>query len=257
MSPVRDMSKPSPLFVIEAPGKVRVLRRSLRKLGMHAEVVCTKGHFVAFPERLRPLGITSDYQPIGLRANPAVVRRLQALARDADVFIATDDDQEGHRIAVDVYQHIKAIARRTVRLPLRDISMDGVRQVLERAAPVAVHTGRPAGVRRIVDRLIGYSYSRQGIACGRVSSALLSVTARHAPIIGHVVLSLPAADGGEVFACRMPVTRETLSLWRYRQRLLWDSQPARVMKVAGKRTSPLNYAGLMQHVLARHHEVRA
>jgi len=252
------MSERPALFVIEAPGKVKVLDASLKKLGLsNVAIMHTKGHFVAFPERLRPLGITSDYETPGLSANPVVVRKLQSLARGAEVYIATDDDQEGHRIAVDVYQSIKGIARRTVRVPLRDISVDGVRRALERSSSVAPHTGRPAGVRRIVDRLIGYAYSRQGVACGRVSSALLSAVARREPYIGHVVLTLPAADGGDAFCCRLPVTQANLTLWQARQRALLDSQAAKVATVRGRRTSPLNYTGMMQHLLRAHHEVRA
>jgi len=252
------MSERPAVFVIEAPGKVKALRRALQKLNIpNAEIVHTRGHFVNFPERLRPLGITSDYKTPGLSANPVVLAKLRSLADGAEVYIAADDDQEGDRIAVDVYQAIKDIATRTVRVPLRDVSVDGVRQALKRAAPVTPHSGRPAGVRRIVDRLIGYAYSRQGVACGRVSSALLAAVDRREPDIGHVVLILPAVDGGDAFSCRVPVTRTNLSLWQERQRLLLDSQPAKVAKVTGKRTTPLNYTGMMCHLLRTHHEVWA
>ncbi len=246
------------LFVIEAPGKVKTLEKSLKRLGMAgAKIAHTKGHFVRFPAGLRPLGITADYQTPGLSANPLVKGRLRSLAKDAVVYIATDDDQEGHLIAVDVYDAIKDLARRTVRMPLRDVSVAGVRQALERAAAVVPHTGRPAHVRRIVDRLIGYTYSRQGVACGRVSSALLAAFARRPPIIGHVVLSVPATDGGAPFVARLPVTKATLPTWRERQAALLGSQPVKVAKAVGKRTAPLNYAGLMQHLLRAHYEMRA
>lgn len=99
------------LFVIEAPGKAKLLEGILRELRIDAKVQATRGHFMAMPGKLKPLGIDSRMREfMRVPSNPEVFMRLRDMAREADnLFIATDADQEGDVIAWDVHEATRDI----------------------------------------------------------------------------------------------------------------------------------------------------
>jgi DNA topoisomerase-1 len=207
------MSRPAQTFlvVIEAPGKVERLSRIFSELNVDATLLATVGHLYANPDSLRPLGIDENLQET-LRApvNPQLIAELKLKAGAHDfVLIATDPDQEGDVIAIDVYNLIRDI-KPAARLQLRGLDKKSVRDACGKLNDMDDREAWPGASRRILDRLIGGTLSDldHGFSVGRVQSALLGIINREPVPYGRLYLKLPASDGGQPFVATMPVTRD-------------------------------------------------
>lgn len=190
------------LWIIEAPGKASTLQALLTRMGLEARVQATKGHLLSMPDRLTPLGIDSGLQEY-LRAprDPEIVTRLRTMASETvalggRIVVATDADQEGDVIAWDVASVLSDIAPAPLRVRLRGMDDDSIREAVAEAAPVRQEDAIPGRTRAIVDRLIGGAFSGGGVAVGRVGTALLGLVAQGTPVVHRLRLSAPAKDGG-------------------------------------------------------------
>jgi DNA topoisomerase-1 len=202
------------LWVIEAPGKARTLEAILAKVGLDARVQATKGHLMTMPDRLTPVGIDSGMHEF-LRAprDMDVVKRIRDMAREAErVVVATDADQEGDVIAWDVADMISDIVAQPVRVRLRGMDDESVREAIAASSPVRKEDAVPGRTRAIVDRLLGAAFSGEGVAVGRVGTALLGLVQSGRPCVHRLRLSAPAKDGGRPWLAecdvRMPLTRK-------------------------------------------------
>lgn len=186
------------LFVIEAPGKAQGFEKALRSLGTDARVQATKGHLYAMPDTLDPVGIDKNmHEYMRAPRDIKVVRRLRDEARQADrVFIATDADQEGDVIAWDVYKLIEDIHSEAYRVRLKGMDQESIAEAIQAATTVSELDAVPGRTRAIVDRLIGATFSKDGVAVGRVSTALLGLVAEMKSSPLKLILSAPAKDGG-------------------------------------------------------------
>jgi len=186
------------LFVIEAPGKARQLEQILSAIGVDARVQATRGHLYEMPERLTPLGIDSAFREFkrNLR-DPILGHRIREEAKAADrVIIATDADAEGDVIAWDVTELISDIHSDPLRVRLRGMDEDSVRESIDEAKPVSKRDAIPGRTRAIIDRMIGATFSHDGIAVGRVGTALLGLVASSSPSVRRLRLVAPSKDGG-------------------------------------------------------------
>lgn len=203
--------KPRNLMVIEAPGKIPALRAVLAKLGVsNIDIFATKGYLMANPDALTPLGIDKRFQET-LRGPvlPDLVESLDEMVEAVGkVFIATDADQEGDVIALDV-ANLVAGRRPIERLALRGLDAESVREAVLSKGELDPLRAIPGTTRRIIDRMIGGTLSdrQSGFAVGRVQSALLGLCAAEDQIVGEAVLQMPAADRGRPFQAVAPVTR--------------------------------------------------
>jgi len=202
------------LFVIEAPGKARQLQEILREIGVEAKVQATKGHLYSMPDRLTPLGVDCRFREFERKLrDPEIGLRIREEAKQAEhVFIATDADQEGDVIAWDVAELISDIVPEPLRVRLRGMDLDSVREAVASPDPVTKRDAVAGRTRAIVDRMIGASFSRDGVAVGRVGTALLGLVAKSSPVTGRLRLVAPSKDGGRpwVAECeiRAPITRQ-------------------------------------------------
>lgn len=202
------------LFVIEAPGKARQLQEILREIGIEAKVQATKGHLYSMPDRLTPLGVDRGFREFERKLrDPEIGLRIRNEATEADrVFIATDADQEGDVIAWDVAELIADIASDPMRVRLRGMDADSVREAVASPDPVSKRDAVAGRTRAIVDRMIGAAFSRDGVAVGRVGTALLGLVAKTAPVTGRLRLVAPSRDGGRPWVAdceiRAPITRQ-------------------------------------------------
>ncbi len=223
-----------PLVVIEAPGKIRRLTALLRAAGVPADVWATRGHFRANPASLWPLALDARLQEVRREYDPQRLSALRDHAAGRHVLVATDPDQEGDVIARDVLDAVCDIAIDVKRVHLHALSVDGVRRAFRAVMPVDAMAARPGDARRVVDRLIGSTYSEPHRSVGRVFSAALGAAASKDLIIGYVTLLLPAVDGGQPFVARVPVTPRTHALWQDRLR---ESVAFGASEVADRRRS--------------------
>ena len=202
------------LWVIEAPGKAQALEAILQRLGLEARVQATKGHIMTMPERLTPMGIDCAlHEFLREPRDIDVVRRIRDLAREANrVVVATDADGEGDVIAWDVATLTADLVAEPVRVRLRGMDDDSVREAILAGTAVLKRDAIAGRTRGIVDRLIGGAFSGNGVAVGRVGTALLGLVASGAASSHKLYLSAPARDGGRPWLAecdiKAPLTRD-------------------------------------------------
>lgn len=195
------------LFVIEAPGKAKQLEELLAKIGIEARVQATKGHLYSMPAGLQPLGIDSSFREFGRALiNPEIGARIRDEASAAGaVYIATDADQEGDVIAWDVAELVQDIVPNPLRVRLRGMDLDSIREAIDGATAVSKVDAVPGRTRAIVDRMIGSVFSNGGVPVGRIQSALLGVIRDEQPVTERLRLVAPAKDGGRPWTAECDV----------------------------------------------------
>lgn len=218
------------LVVIEAPGKVAALARHLRALGHGWPVVATRGHFVRNPQSLWPLAIDSTYRERARTPVRKIARSLREQAERRVVFIATDDDAEGDVIARDVAETVSDVADRCVRVRIRAFTAAGVKEALTRIEPFDARAARRGDARRILDRLIGHTFSQPRAPAGRILTPLLAHLQRTDPIVARVRLVVPCADGGPPWRAEIDIRASQRELWRARFAALGDARPLRIAR---------------------------
>ncbi len=198
----------SRLFVIESPTKARTMEALLGKLGLPARVQATVGHIFEMPKSLGNIGIDRAFRDFERKPRDVtVVERLRSEVQIADeVFVATDADAEGDVIAWDVATLIADICPNPRRVKLRGMDAESVQRAVAEAGPVLKHDAVSGRTRAIVDRLIGAGFSRDGVAVGRVSTALLGLVARHRPSTKRLTLVAPAEDNGRPWSAERDVS---------------------------------------------------
>jgi Topoisomerase IA len=202
------------LFVIEAPGKARQLEELLQGLGFDAKVQATKGHLYEMPKRATPLGIDAGFRDFERKLiDPQVgVRLREAAMESTNVYVATDADQEGDVIAWDVAELLSDIHPSPLRVRLRGMDSESVREAIEGATFVSKRDAVPGRTRAIIDRMIGGVFSNNGVAVGRIGSALLGVIRDEAPSTRRVLLVAPSKDHGRPWTAecdiKAPITAE-------------------------------------------------
>jgi DNA topoisomerase-1 len=202
------------LFVIEAPGKARQLEELLQGLGIEAKVQATKGHLYEMPKRATPLGIDAGFRDFERKLiDPQIGVRLREAAMESDnVFVATDADQEGDVIAWDVAELLSDIHSTPFRVRLRGMDPDSIKEAIDGASLVSKRDAVPGRTRAIVDRMIGGVFSNNGVAVGRIGSALLGVIRDEAPATRRVLLVAPSKDNGRPWTAecdiKAPITED-------------------------------------------------
>lgn len=204
----------SDLFIIEAPGKAKALTDMLKGLGFDAAVQATKGHLYSMPDKLTPVGIDKGFREFKRELrDPEVGRWIRDMASKADkVFIATDADQEGDVIAWDVAEIIQDLHPEPLRIRLKGMDEESVLEAINAPDPVRKSDAVAGRTRAIIDRMIGSTFSRDGVAVGRVGTALLGLVDQTAPTTGKLRLVAPAKNGGRPWTAeceiRPPLTEE-------------------------------------------------
>lgn len=235
------------LFVIEAPGKARQLEELLQGLGIEAKVQATKGHLYEMPKRATPLGIDAGFRDFERKLiDPQIGQRLREAAMESDnVFVATDADQEGDVIAWDVAELLSDIHATPFRVRLRGMDPDSIKEAIDGASLVSKRDAVPGRTRAIVDRMIGGVFSNNGVAVGRIGSALLGVIKEEAPSTQRVLLVAPSKDQGRPWTAectiKAPITSDVA------KKLVAVKFPALDVESRGNSapTSPANMGQIM------------
>lgn len=185
------------LFIIEAPGKIKQIQEILTSVGIDARVQATKGHLYTMPDRLTPIGIDSKFREFERKLRDETVGRwIRSEAEKADrVFIATDADEEGDVIAWDVAELIADLHPHPLRVRLKGMDTESVLESIEGASNVLKIDAIAGRTRAIVDRMIGSVFSKDGVAVGRVGTALLGLVQKEQPSVFKLRLVAPAKEG--------------------------------------------------------------
>jgi reverse gyrase len=113
-----------------------------------------------------------------------VVEVLRKLASEVDeVYIATDPDIEGEKIAFDVYVSIKPVNQSIWRIELHEITLSELLKAMESRREINTRLVEAEMYRRILDRLVGFSlssrlqvlYESRNLGAGRVQTPVLGL----------------------------------------------------------------------------------
>jgi len=231
------------LLIVESPAKAKTIAGYLSERPETWTVRATKGHVADLPrDRIGIHEEQGHYRAEWTvdRDKKALLSELRQLTKSSDrVFIASDDDREGERIAHDVIEYLK----------LKDYARVTFQEITRQAIEEAIN-GKMSGLReqrvdaqmarRIVDREIGYpvsqiirwyfaqnggSVSPRGV--GRVVSPALGILAQTERDIAGFV-----PETFERIACDYKMAGETVRLmhnkkfapseWGERDRILAD-----------------------------------
>jgi DNA topoisomerase-1 len=199
------------LVIIEAPGKTKSLGGLLWQAGVRDnEVLATVGHLGTNPDGFDPLAIDAGYRETAYRLKPEKEALAAKIARAANsainIYLATDDDQEGDVIARDVLRFCieEGDKGKVKRVRLKALAPSEIREVFRKAQPFDDLSAARGDARRIIDRLIG-SLSSEVAAVGRVQGSLLLQLAQQSPVTGVATYLLPAADDRGDFIAKVPL----------------------------------------------------
>lgn len=178
------------LLIVESPLKVKTIGKYLKNDGSKWLVTATLGHIVDLPEHRHGLSIGDNGDYIGewvvIDGKKKIIDGIIAQSTRAEkIYIATDDDREGEKIADDVvhYCHLKNYYRVVFHEITKTAIIDGIKN----ARYVDEKTVLAQKARRFIDREVGYKVSNiiradfknrgeeitSGLGVGRVVSPAL------------------------------------------------------------------------------------
>ncbi len=111
-----------------------------------------------------------------------ILKAIRELGYEVDeVFIATDPDAEGEKIAYDLYLHVRGFNGRVRRMEFHEITPRAFREALKQPRETSLNLVKAQMTRRIADRWVGFTLSRklwevfgdERLSAGRVQTPVL------------------------------------------------------------------------------------
>lgn len=144
------------LVIVESPGKIDNIKAYL---GEGWDVMASYGHVRDLPERemgFTAPGFVPSYVPT--ERGISVIDRLKRAAQKADaVYLATDADREGESIAWHIKEAIGL--DNPYRIVFTEINAPAVKKAVLKPRAIDMKLVAAQELRRILDRLVGYSVS--------------------------------------------------------------------------------------------------
>jgi DNA topoisomerase I len=183
------------LVIVESPAKAKTIEGYL---GADFVVKSSFGHVRDLPKGNNSIDIENGYSPT-YEITPdkkAVVSELKKLAKNAEVWLATDDDREGEAISWHLMEALD-LKSTTKRIVFREITKNAINKAIENPRTVNFDLVNAQQARRVLDRLVGFELSpilwgkvSKGLSAGRVQSvAVRIIVDREREIINHVAKS--------------------------------------------------------------------
>lgn len=169
------------LVVVESPAKARTLSCLLCT---PYEVMATGGHLKDLPSDALGVDTANAFAP-AYTVLPGKEKVLSALTRAAagatEILLATDPDREGEMIASHIADHLSGKTDAPIRrVRCYEVTAAGVQRALETPGEIETTLVQAQQARRVLDRLIGYTYSPflqrrlpGAVSAGRVQTAAL------------------------------------------------------------------------------------
>lgn len=117
-----------------------------------------------------------------IRDSKKIIEALRKIAKEVDeVFIATDPDDEGEKIAYDVFISVKPFNKNVKRVEFHEVTRQAFIKALSSPRAIDSHRVNAQIVRRVDDRLLGFELSnilqtkfdKQWLGGGRVQTPVL------------------------------------------------------------------------------------
>ncbi len=169
------------LVIVESPAKAKTIEKYL---GSDYTVKSSFGHIRDLPKKGMSIdkehGFTPTYEvPTDKKK---VVAELKKLAKDATVWLASDEDREGEAISWHLCEALKLDPKTTKRIVFHEITKPAILEAIKNPRTVDLHLVDAQQARRVLDRLVGYELSpvlwkkvRPGLSAGRVQSVAVRI----------------------------------------------------------------------------------
>ena len=164
------------LVIVESPAKAKTIEKYL---GKDYIVKSSFGHIRDLPKKGLNIDIAHNFEPTyEISADKKkVVSELRKAAKDADVWLASDEDREGEAIAWHLCTALKLDPKKTKRIVFHEITKTAIEHAIETPRTIDLNLVDAQQARRLLDRLVGYELSpmlwkkvRPGLSAGRVQS---------------------------------------------------------------------------------------
>jgi len=124
-----------------------------------------------------------------------VIRTLQKLAGEVDlVFLATDPDTEGEKIAWDIYNAVSPYVPVLRRIEFHEVTRRAIENAMREPRDIDLRLVDAQIVRRIEDRWIGFSLSKR--LWGEFGFKFLSAGRVQTPVLGWIIQRYEEAKKG-------------------------------------------------------------
>ena len=201
------------LVIVESPTKARTIKQYL---GNDYDVKSSFGHIRDLPKKDLNIDVEHEFNP-NYEISPdkkKVVRELKEAAKNAEVWLASDEDREGEAIAWHLTQAMKLDPKKTKRIVFHEITKPAIEHALKNPRTVDLNLVDSYQARRVLDRLVGYEISpvlwrkvRPGLSAGRVQSVGVRLIVEREreinafqPISSFKIGAVFDADGQELIA---------------------------------------------------------
>ena len=173
---------PNYLVIVGSPAKAATIKKFL---GKNYEVMASNGHVRDLPKSQMGIDLENDFEPkyITIRGKGDLLAKLRKEVKKADkVYLATDPDREGEAISWHLLHALKLDPKKTSRITFNEITQNAVKQSIKNAREIDMDLVDAQQVRRVLDRIVGYSISpllwakvKRGLSAGRVQSVALRI----------------------------------------------------------------------------------
>jgi DNA topoisomerase-1 len=171
------------LVIVESPAKAKTIENYL---GQDFIVKSSFGHVRDLPEHDMGVDVENGFQPTyEVSADKLkVISELKKLSKDAEVWLATDDDREGEAISWHLKEAL-GLPDNTKRIVFREITKSALQNAIQKPRTIDVDLVDAQQARRILDRLVGYGISpilwkkirigKTNLSAGRVQSVAVRI----------------------------------------------------------------------------------
>lgn len=205
------MPKAKNLVIVESPAKAKTIARYL---GGDYRVESSYGHLRDLPKNELGVDIENDFEPTYIVSpdKQKFANQLKAAAKDAEVWLASDEDREGEAIAWHVCHILGVEPAKTKRIVFHEITRPAIEAAIKSPRTVDEKLVDAQQARRVLDRLVGYELSpilwrkvRVGLSAGRVQSVAVRLLVEREreikafqPEVSYKVSAVFLAAGGEL-----------------------------------------------------------
>lgn len=166
------------LMIVESPAKAKTIENFL---GDGFTVKSCYGHIRDLPKNDSGVDIENNYTPqyVVTPEKVDIVNELKKLAKNADVWLATDEDREGEAISWHICMALGLDVKKTKRIVFHEITKPAIQKAVSNPRTINIDLVDAQQARRVLDRLVGFELSpvlwqkisrSNSLSAGRVQS---------------------------------------------------------------------------------------
>jgi len=168
---------PSNLLIVESPAKAKTIEKIL---GGDFMVKSCYGHIRDLPKNKIGLDLDKNFEPVYEvpEDKKAIVAELKKLSKQAEVWLATDEDREGEAISWHLCEVLGLKPETTKRIVFNEITDKAIKRAVANPRTLDLNLVNAQQARRALDRIVGFELSpllwqklsNRTLSAGRVQS---------------------------------------------------------------------------------------